>query len=57
MDTDVVQQLIDLADGRYYLPDDILSPSARESLREFVTPVVGHSGRVVWPVGELAAWF
>lgn len=56
MDTDIVQQLIDLADGSYYVPDDALSPLARESIREFVTPIVGDGGRVVWPVGELAAW-
>lgn len=57
MDTDIVQQVSDLADGSYYVPDDTLSPLAREILREFVTPVVGHYGRVVWPVAELAAWF
>lgn len=54
MDTDIVQQLIDLANDSYYVPDDTLSPLAREILREFVTPVVGHHGRVVWPVGDLS---
>ncbi len=53
MDTDIVQQLIDLTDGSYYVPDDALSPLAREILREFVTPIVGHYGRVVWPIGDL----
>ncbi len=54
MDTEIVQQLIDLGAGSYYLPDDTLSPLAREILREFVTSIVGHYGRVVWPVGDLA---
>ncbi len=54
MDTHIVQQLIDLANDSYYVPDDNLSPLAREILRKFVTPVVGHHGRVVWPVGDLS---
>jgi len=55
MFAELIEQLINLADDADYLPDDTLSPLAREILREFVTPVVGHFGRVVWPVGDLAA--
>jgi len=53
MFAELIEQLINLADDADYLPDDTLSPLAREILREFVTPVVGHFGRVVWPVGDL----
>jgi len=51
---ELIEQLINLADDAYYLPDESLSPLARAVLREFSHPVIGHCGCVLWPVGELA---
>ncbi len=56
MFAELVEQLINLADDADYLADEDLSPFVRDVLSEFTTPLIGHRGRVLWPVGELAAW-
>jgi len=52
----IIQQLLDLANEEQYLSDDDLSPLERTALSEYVHPVTGQQGCVLWPIGELAGW-
>ncbi len=51
---DTIGGLIAEAGTDYYLDDATLPPVARAALQEFLSPVRGFRGALLWPIGELA---
>ncbi len=51
---DTVAHLIAEAGANYYLDGITLPPVARAALQEFLSPVRGFHGAILWPIGELA---